>query len=101
MAFRPRLTSYLMAVAVGGCLCASMLANEPRRNQAPTLRRQADDQTIKFAKEAVDSNPESPQARLQLGAAYARARRFEEAIESFTHAIQLRPDYEAAHLQRG
>src|SRR5262249_53318547 len=56
-----------------------------------------DSEALKAAKEAVRLNPNSAEAQYELGIAYNRLSRYEEAIDPFKKAISLKPDYEDAY----
>ncbi|HWT02563.1 MAG TPA: tetratricopeptide repeat protein [Pyrinomonadaceae bacterium] len=56
---------------------------------------------LKEALEKVQKQPTSSEAYINLGNAYARLRRVDEAIAAFKQAIRLRPDHEEAYFSLG
>lgn len=56
---------------------------------------------LEFAQQAVKLDPESALARYTEGRAKINLGRFRQAYYSFSKAIELNPDYEAAYLSRG
>lgn len=46
-------------------------------------------------------NPHDPEAHNNLGMAYTYLRRFKEAIQSYTRAIELNPRFATANHNRG
>jgi serine/threonine-protein kinase len=58
-------------------------------------------EAVRFASAAVALRPDSPFARVLLGAALSFSDRHEEAVAAFDEAIRLRPDWAAAHYDRG
>jgi len=59
------------------------------------------DDAIQVLEQAAALEPESPQARNNLGIAYRKRGRFAEAIASCQEAIRLRPDFFQAHNTLG
>src|SRR5260370_19889584 len=53
---------------------------------------------VERAKEAVQANPESSEARFNLATALQSVGRRDEAISALVEAIRIRPDYKAAYL---
>src|SRR5262249_47312889 len=50
------------------------------------------EESVRYFSVAVALRPQSPGARLKLGWALERARRFDEAIATYQAAIQVKPD---------
>jgi TonB family protein len=56
---------------------------------------------IEYYKKKTKEDPQSPQTHMMLGQAYVKAKRNQEAIEVFNHAIILNPNLAEAHYQLG
>ena len=54
---------------------------------------------IEDAKEEVRKNPDDASAHNNLGNAYHKSGRYEEAIESYKQAIRIKPDDAKAHCK--
>ena len=61
----------------------------------------ADTGAIARAQDALAADPRNPQLYLQLGIAQSGARQFREAIETFTHGLEIAPDNALLHRWRG
>ena len=56
---------------------------------------------MEFYKEEVRKNPDDAKAHNNLGVAYDKSGKYQEAIESYKQAISIDPDYAAAHYNLG
>ena len=56
---------------------------------------------IGAARQAVEANPEAPQARLNLGASLLRAGRPEEAVGALEEALRMSPGHPIVHFNLG
>jgi tetratricopeptide (TPR) repeat protein len=57
--------------------------------------------SLETAKEEVRKNPDDAGAHNNLGAAYGKSGKYEEAIESYKQAIRIDPDYADARYNLG
>ncbi|MBI5620914.1 tetratricopeptide repeat protein [Candidatus Gottesmanbacteria bacterium] len=57
----------------------------------------ADQWTIAAYQQAMQLDPTNPTIRLRLGGAYVGQQKFDQATQSYTAAIQLKPDYANAY----
>jgi tetratricopeptide (TPR) repeat protein len=60
----------------------------------------SDSALVEFRK-ATETDPNLPQAFLDLGEVYVEVRNYGAAIGPLKHALELQPDLEEAHLQLG
>lgn len=56
---------------------------------------------IEAARQAVEANPQAPQARLNLGASLLRAGRPDEAVGALEEALRLSPGHPIVHFNLG
>jgi tetratricopeptide (TPR) repeat protein len=88
--------------------CALLSGQEPAASldtllqHAIALHKAGDlDGAIRAYREYLDAEPDSAQARSNLGAALAGTGRYEEAIAEYAHALQQSPDNPALLLNSG
>jgi tetratricopeptide (TPR) repeat protein len=58
-------------------------------------------QAVSYYKRALETDPESPELRTDLGTAYNRLQRKEEAIAEFMKVLEFRPDFLTAIFNLG
>jgi tetratricopeptide (TPR) repeat protein len=58
-------------------------------------------QAISYYERALEADPESPELRTDLGTAYNRVQRKEEAIAEFMKVLEYRPDFLTAMFNLG
>ena len=68
---------------------------------APTAHVVSHAGELEDAKEEVRKNPDDAVAHYNLGDAYRKLGRYEEAIEPYKQAIRIDPDYAKAHYNLG
>jgi tetratricopeptide (TPR) repeat protein len=68
---------------------------------APTVHVATYAGEIEDAKEEVRKNPDDADAHGNLGGAYSKSGKYEEAIESLKQAIRIKPDFALAHYVLG
>ncbi|MHB9070257.1 MAG: tetratricopeptide repeat protein [Sedimentisphaerales bacterium] len=57
------------------------------------LRQENWSAALTYFQEAIEKSPNCAEAYYNLGKAYAKLGRCEDAIEAFSHAIRIKPDY--------
>jgi TonB family protein len=60
-----------------------------------------DDADVEEAKQQVAANPNSPDAHVTLGQAYAEDNKYEDAVKEFKEALWLKPEHKPAYLALG
>jgi tetratricopeptide (TPR) repeat protein len=107
----PEVRARLAALGYVGTFVAD--ANDPRTDRADpkdkvelfnklseareaTADKGAFDTVVRLLREVVDADPNVIDGWFKLGNAYFRAGRFEESIEFYGRALQLKPDYDLA-----
>ena len=61
----------------------------------------ADEKRLEDAKEEVRKNPDDAKAHYDLGNAYCKSGKHEEAIKSYQQAIRIDPDHALTHYYLG
>lgn len=75
---------------------------EAINNLIAVLRsRQRFAESIRWAERLVELQPSDPVNRFELGVAFQHAGRMAEAVAAYSEAVRMKPDYAAAHLNRG
>jgi tetratricopeptide (TPR) repeat protein len=69
------------------------------KGDRPRAQREMEQASKRFA-EAVEYNPEFPEALNNLGFSLRITGRYEEALKNYSQAIQLKPDFMEAHEYR-
>jgi tetratricopeptide (TPR) repeat protein len=87
------MTGRLGAIITWVCLLLALsLGPGWAREKAPSLRQ---------LKQAVQDNPQDPQAYYNLGLKYAILGKDKEAVKAFKQALKLKPDYAEAQYELG
>ncbi len=66
-----------------------------------SLPKDSDEESIKLDKQMIRNNPDDAEAHRNLGTAYSKSCKYEEAMESLKQAIRIDPDYAYAHYNLG
>ena len=94
--FKPTLLAGSPVRVIGTLTFNFDLGSAATKEDADKLHNQAEED-IAEARKAVETDPNDAEAHFDLAEAYAAAKRYDDAIQSYTEAIRLKPDYKEAH----